>query len=87
MVVAPLHKCAPPVLVTVAVAGTPAVTTTLFVVAVQPAASATTAEYVPGVETLMDCAVTPLDHVVEAKLPAAVNCTVEPGHRAVGPLT
>ncbi len=60
-------------LVTVAVAGTPAVTTTLFVVAVQPAASATTAEYVPGVVTFKDCALTPLDHVVDAKLPAAVN--------------
>ena len=60
-------------LVTVAVAGTPAVTTTLLEVAVQPAAFATTAEYVPGMVTFNVWAETPLDHVVDAKLPAAVN--------------
>ena len=62
-----------PTKVAAALAAVPAVTTTLFVVAVQPAASATTAEYVPGVVTFKDCALTPLDHVVDAKLPAAVN--------------
>jgi hypothetical protein len=62
-----------PTKVAAALAAVPTVTTTLFVVAVQPAASETTAEYVPGMVTFNVWAETPLDHVVDAKLPAAVN--------------